>query len=390
MMRMFWFFVAFSLVTAASHAKTDALSDKQVGIVTIAAFTANGDLPKLKTALNEALDAGLTINEIKEVLVQMYAYAGFPRSLNGINTFNDVVKQRQQQGKKDSIGPEASPLPANKSSLELGGEIRTRLTGSRPVTEYAKFAPVIDEFLRAHLFGEIFGRDNLDFQNREIATIAALASMEGLNPQLKAHFNVGLNVGLTSGQLGGIVAAIETRVGNKWGENAAQVLDETLRGRSATQVAPSTTANRDSRASQAIRVTQSSEVKSQPAAEKHFTGSAEFQRLLEATAPARASVGSVTFNPGARTAWHTHPLGQTLIVTTGVGYVQQWGGVRQEMRPGDVVWIPPGAKHWHGASHTSGMTHIAVSEALDGKSVEWMEKVGDEEYGSELMFESQR
>jgi 4-carboxymuconolactone decarboxylase len=383
MMRMVWLLGSLAFVVATSQAKTDALSDRQVGIVTIAAFTANGDLPKLKVALNEALDAGLTINEIKEVLVQMYAYAGFPRSLNGINTFNEVLKQRRQQGKKDSVGPAPNPLPTDKSRQELGGEIRTRLTGSTAVAEYAQFVPIIDEFLRAHLFGDIFGRDNLDFQSREIATIAALASLEGVNPQLKAHFNVGLNVGLTSAQLTGIVAAIETRVGKLQGENASSVLDETLRDRSAPQVPANMNASNDARASQAIRITQTSEVSLQPAADQHFTGSAQVQRLFEASAPARASVGSVSFERGARTAWHTHPLGQTLIVSTGVGYVQQWGSVRQEMRAGDVVRIPPGTKHWHGASHTTGMTHIAITEVLDEQAVEWMEKVSDEQYGPE-------
>ena len=366
---------------AAGQAKTDALNSKQAGIVTIAAFTASGDPAKLNTALNEGLDAGLTINEIKEVLVQMYAYAGFPRSLNAINTFMDLLKQRKQQGKKDLIGAEANPLPANKSSLELGSEIRTRLTGSTAVANYAAFVPVIDEFLRAHLFGDIFGRDNLDFQSREIATIAALATLERVNPQLKSHFNVGLNTGLSDAQLRSIVSVIEARVDKKQADNASQVLDETLRGRPARQ-SPATRANDGSRASQAIRITRNGQVPSQPAAAQHFTGSAHFQRLFEATEPARASGASVTFEPNARTAWHTHPLGQTLIVTAGVGYVQQWGGVRQEIRPGDVVGIPPGAKHWHGASPTTKMSHIAVGEVLDGKTVEWMEKVSDEQYRS--------
>ena len=138
-------------------------------------FTANGDLPKLKMVLDEALDAGLTINEIKEVLVQMYAYAGFPRSLNGINTFDEVVRQREQQGKRDVMGRVPGALPADKSSLELGSEIRTKLTGSNAVAGYARFVPIIDDFLKAHLFGDIFGRDNLDYQSREIATISALA-----------------------------------------------------------------------------------------------------------------------------------------------------------------------------------------------------------------------
>lgn len=111
-----------------------------------------------------------------------------------------------------------------------------------------------------------------------------------------------------------------------------------------------------------------------------FTGAARVDSRFQAAAPARIGGGTVTFEPGARTAWHTHPLGQTLIVIAGVGLVQQWGGPVQEIRPGDVVWIPPGIKHWHGATPTNSMSHIALSEALDGKSVDWMELVPDAQY----------
>lgn len=113
---------------------------------------------------------------------------------------------------------------------------------------------------------------------------------------------------------------------------------------------------------------------------ENFTGSVQVDSRFQGTAPARIGGGIVTFEPGARTAWHSHPLGQTLIVTAGVGLVQAWDGPVQEIRPGDIVWIPPGVKHWHGATPTNGMSHIAFSESLDGKSVEWMEKVTDEQY----------
>ncbi|MBW4421690.1 MAG: cupin domain-containing protein [Myxacorys californica WJT36-NPBG1] len=113
---------------------------------------------------------------------------------------------------------------------------------------------------------------------------------------------------------------------------------------------------------------------------ENFTGTVRIDPLFSAQSPVRAGGASVTFEPGARTAWHTHPLGQTLIVTAGVGWVQQWGGQIQEIRPGDVVQIPPGVKHWHGATATTAMTHIALQEQLDGKVVDWMEQVSDEQY----------
>ncbi len=113
---------------------------------------------------------------------------------------------------------------------------------------------------------------------------------------------------------------------------------------------------------------------------EYFTGAVRMDPLFEAPAPARARGISVTFEPGARTAWHSHPLGQTLIVTVGCGRAQRWGGPIEEICPGDVIWFPPGEKHWHGAAPTTAMTHLAIQEQLDGKTVDWMEKVSDEQY----------
>jgi len=115
---------------------------------------------------------------------------------------------------------------------------------------------------------------------------------------------------------------------------------------------------------------------------EYFTGTVRIDQLFKAPQPARASGAYVTFEPGARSHWHTHPLGQTLVVTSGNGYVQSWGGPVRVIRPGDVVWCPPGEKHWHGASPTSALTHIAIQEELNGKVVDWMEPVTDEQYGA--------
>jgi quercetin dioxygenase-like cupin family protein len=113
-----------------------------------------------------------------------------------------------------------------------------------------------------------------------------------------------------------------------------------------------------------------------------FTGTVRIDPLFPVIPPARAAGNAVTFEPGARTAWHTHPLGQVLIVTAGCGLAQRWGGPVEEIRPGDVIWFAPGEKHWHGATPTTAMTHIAIQEQLDGKAVEWLEKVSDEQYGT--------
>ena len=133
---------------------------------------------------------------------------------------------------------------------------------------------------------------------------------------------------------------------------------------------------------EAIKIWRNASRPSRQGPAEHFTGSVHVDPLFEATAPARASGALVTFEPGARTAWHTHPLGQILIVTAGMGRVQRWGDPIEEIRQGDVVWIPPGQKHWHGAAPNGSMAHIGIVEQLDGKTVDWMEKVSDAQYGA--------
>jgi 4-carboxymuconolactone decarboxylase len=142
-----------------------------------------------------------------------------------------------------------------------------------------------------------------------------------------------------------------------------------------------TRASESDERSQSLTVTRSGEQPSSKGSDQYFTGSVRVDPLFQPKEPSRVSGAYVTFEPGARSAWHTHPLGQTLVVTAGTGWVQEWNGEKREIRPGDVVWTPPGVKHWHGATVASRMTHIAIQESLDGKNVEWMEKVSDEQYG---------
>jgi alkylhydroperoxidase/carboxymuconolactone decarboxylase family protein YurZ len=211
-----------------------ALSAKQHRIIPIAAFTANGDLDKLRTALHDGLDAGLTVNAIKEILVQMYAYAGFPRSLNGINTFMAVMDERQAKGITDAIGKDASPVPADMNKDEYGAKVRARLAGRDvipPPSGYQLFTPVIDTFLKEHLFADIFARDNPDFLSREIATVGALSSLEGVNPMLRFHLGAALHVSLSEHQAKALVALIGSEVGKKAGDNASGVLQQVLDSR---------------------------------------------------------------------------------------------------------------------------------------------------------------
>ena len=227
----------FSFVAILEAQKMDAnqaLSPKQQSIIPIAALTANGDMEKLRTALHEGLDAGLTVNEIKEILVQMYAYAGFPRSLNGIHTFMAVMDERQAKGIKDEMGKEASPVPADMNKDEYGAKVRARLAGREvipPPSGYQLFTPVIDAFLKEHLFADIFARDNLDYQSRELATIAALASMTGTDGQLRFHLGAAMHTGLTEAQMKDFISVLTSKVGKKEAESASEILAEVLSNR---------------------------------------------------------------------------------------------------------------------------------------------------------------
>jgi len=228
------FFLACGLaaITEAQEMNTEARLDaRQQCIVTIAAFTASGDLERLKPALNEGLDAGLTINEEKEILVQMYAYAGFPRSLNGIMTLMDVIDARKAKGIKDVEGRQASPLPADLDRDAYGARVRADLSGLKevpPPAAWQQFCPVIDDFLKEHLFADIFARDVLTHQERELATIAALANMRGTAGQLAYHLGAAMNSGLTESQMHGFIDVLEAKVGYEQAAGAEKVLTDVL------------------------------------------------------------------------------------------------------------------------------------------------------------------
>lgn len=232
---------AIVLLTAASEgmAVDSALNPKQLNpkqqsIIAISSFTANGNLEKLKGALNEGLDAGLTVNEIKEVLVQLYAYAGFPRSLNGINTFMAVMDERKAKGISDMEGREASPMPSNWNRDEYGAQVRAKLSGRDTIPApcgYQLFAPVIDTFLKEHLFADIFARDVLDRKARELCTIAALASLPGLGGQLQFHMGGAINCGLSPEELEGFLDLLAARVGRQEADAARTVARKVLASR---------------------------------------------------------------------------------------------------------------------------------------------------------------
>jgi alkylhydroperoxidase/carboxymuconolactone decarboxylase family protein YurZ len=212
---------------AQNAAEETTYNARQQSMVTIAAFTASGEIDRLKPALHKGLDADLTINEIKEILVQMYAYAGFPRSLNGIFAFMDVLEERKAKGIEDEVGEEASPVPEDLDRDEYGAKVRAKLAGVDeipPPSEWQKFCPVIDDFLKQHLFADIFARDVLTHQERELATIAALANMTGTAGQLKFHYSAAMNTGWTEAQLHDFIEVLHSRIGQDEAESAQEVL----------------------------------------------------------------------------------------------------------------------------------------------------------------------
>lgn len=221
----------FMLSSGAFGAEGNGLTQKQKSIIPIGAFTAVGDLENLKISFNEGLDSKLTVNEIKEILVQSYAYAGFPRSLNGINTFMNVLKERETQGIEDEIGKEATPVSSEINRDEYGQNVRVSLTGSWSTPAYAEFAPVIDSFLKEHLFADIFMRDNLDYLSRELTTISILAGLGNVNSQLRSHMNICLNLGMTPEQLREFTQVLGEKVSLEKGENALEVAELVIESR---------------------------------------------------------------------------------------------------------------------------------------------------------------
>jgi alkylhydroperoxidase/carboxymuconolactone decarboxylase family protein YurZ len=190
---------------------SQALTQKQQSIAPIAAAMAIGDLPRLNIALNQGLDAGLTVSDTKEILVQLYAYAGFPRSLNGLGELMKVLDARKGRGVQDAVGRDPGPVPSGKELLAVGTANQTKLSGAPVKGPLFEFAPAIDEYLKTHLFGDIFARDNLEWQSRELATVGALGAMSGVESQLQAHIRISTNVGLTSAQLRSVADVLEQR-----------------------------------------------------------------------------------------------------------------------------------------------------------------------------------
>lgn len=321
-------------VILGGNVMANTLNTEQQAIAEAAAYAALGNQTELKQALNNGLDNGVTVNEFKEILVQAYAYCGFPRSLNALATLMQTVEER---GNKDELGNESSAKPEG-NTLTYGTENQTKLVGSEVKGKLFEFAPAIDEYLKAHLFGDIFTRDNVDWKTRELATIAMLAAREGVESQLNAHIEIGKHNGLTD-------------------DEVAEILNIATAAKAKNVVFGFGELNPYG---------------------KYFTGKSYLKPI---TTTNGVPMYNVTFEPKCRNNWHIHHKGgQILLVTQGRGWYQAWGEEPRELKAGDVVNIPPETKHWHGAAKDSWFTHIAVEVPSEGGSNEWLEPVTDEEY----------
>lgn len=224
--------IIFSNTIQAQHLNDDsALSPEQQSIIAISALTAKGDLPALKTELNVGLDAGLTINQIKEAIVHTYAYCGFPRSIRGLQTFMEVLDERKAKGINDILGEEASSITDERDKFERGKEILGKLTGvpqDGQKAGYAEFAPIIEVFLKEHLFADIFERDVLSYVERELVTISVISAIGNAEPMLRSHLKICLNLGLTPDQLHQFIGIIKKTIGEEEAKAAEQVLNDVL------------------------------------------------------------------------------------------------------------------------------------------------------------------
>ena len=337
-----------------------ALTPRRQGLAVIAALEAKGDQAGLEKAAAEALDNGLTVSEAKEALSQLYAYTGFPRSLNALGTLQKVLTRREAAGIKDDPGREADPLAADYDALKQGTAVQTQLSG-KPF-DYS-FVPATDYYLKAHLFGDIFARNNLSFADREIVTVSAISALPGCEPQLIAHVSGARNMGVSDAELRALPALLEGKVGLAEAERLRGAL-KTVLGDAHKPVQT---------------VDFSVWPKGQPntAYAQFFTGNSYLAQM-------EGGIANVTFEPGCRNNWHIHHKQvQVLICVAGRGWYQEWGKPAVQLVPGTIIAIPEGVKHWHGAAADSWMQHLTChKDVQEGASNEWLEPVSDEQYGS--------
>ena len=310
-----------------------SLTERQKGLAACACLMAQGDMERLEPAVRSALDNGVTINELKEAFSQLYAYTGFPRSLNALGVLGKVLENKQETWQEGKPWMRPAEWDDARKAYELGTKNQTQLSG-RPFNY--DFCPQDDYYLKAHLFGDIFAGDQFSNADREIVTVAALSGLEGVAPQLAAHKQGAVNMG-NSQQLVDELCAWLANEGytliSKWPKGELNPYGQ------------------------------------------FFSGKSYLVRMED-------GLFNVTFEPGCRNNWHIHHKQvQVLICVAGRGWYQEWGKEPQEMTPGTVIAIPAEVKHWHGAAKDSWFQHLTYhKDVKEDASNEWLEPVDDEAY----------
>ena len=313
------------------------LTERQKGLAACACLMAQGDLERLEPAVRMALDQGVTINELKEAFSQLYAYTGFPRSLNALGVLGKVLENKQPGWQEGKPWTRPKEWDDAKAAYELGVKNQTQVSG-RPFD--FEFCPQDDYYLKSHLFGDIFAGDQLSHADREIVTVAALSGLGNVAPQLAAHKRGAVNMG-----------------------NSQETVDELCawlnqEGYTLSSVWPKGEPN--------------------TAFAQYFIGNS-YLAVLD-----KSGLCNVTFEPGCRNNWHVHHGAvQILICVSGRGWYQEWGKEPVELKPGVTIAVPEGVKHWHGAASDSWMQHLTYhTNVQPGNSNEWLEPVTDEAYNA--------
>ncbi len=326
-------------------------------LVTVSAIVSTGKTPQLGGHVRRALDNGVTPAEIGELITHLAFYSGWPNAVSAVMETQKVFEERGVAPVEDSDG--------KRIELEAASEgMRTAAVNAH----VSPTAPALAALTNRVLFGDLWQRPDLTARDRSLVTMAALIAM-GQAEQLPFHANRAMDNGLTKGEASEVVMHVAFYAGWPRAMSAVPVLKSVFETREAKSFEVSTE----------IKVTPAGRDRAR-APEAYFTGDVETSGFYRSDSPSTVSGATVSFPAGARTAWHTHPLGQTLFIISGTGWVQKEGAPVQTVRPGDVVWIPAMIKHWHGASADEAMSHFAVAEAQNGSVVTWMEKVSDEDY----------
>ena len=313
---------------------SQTLTERQKGLAACACLMAQGDLERLEPAVKMSLDNDVTINELKEAFSQLYAYTGFPRSLNALGVLNKVLENKQPSWQEGKPWTRPAEWDDAKAAYELGKKNQTQLSGRS--FDY-DFCPQDDYYLKSHLFGDIFAGDQLSHADREIVTVAALSGLEGVAPQLAAHKRGAVNMGNSLELVDELCAWLDSEgytLRSKWPKGELNT-----------------------------------------AYAKYFIGNSYL-------ADVGGGVVNVTFEPCCRNNWHIHHKAvQMLICVAGRGWYQEWGKEPVEMTPGTVIAIPAEVKHWHGAAKDSWFQHLTYhKDVQEGSSNEWLEPVTDEVY----------